>query len=190
MIALSIIYRITTLLLMFASLGLLAGCATTPLASQDKAVLVTATDLQSIDAPLPVDVAEFERTRKIRRIDGGIEIEYHFDAREEKQGYPFIYNVINQETTVSSAVAAYGAVKAGLRMSAVETHDDSDQFHYGDWSYFGTLLVKGETRGVVFYMLDDLTVYTLLISGIPLDVDKVWDQLLLPRLEMLSHTDA
>jgi hypothetical protein len=102
----SIMRRFAALLFALASLGLLAGCATTPLAPQDKAVLITATDLQSVGATLPAAFAEFERTSKTRRIDGGVELEYHFDARTAGRGYPYIYTTINQETTVSSAVAA------------------------------------------------------------------------------------
>ena len=88
---------------------------------------------------------------------------------------------------MSSAVAAYGAVKAGLSAVRIEARDDSGYFRYGDWSYFGTLLVGGEAQGFVFYMRDSLTVYTLMISGTPMDVDIMWKQLLLPRLEMLSR---
>jgi len=179
--------RFAALLLALAWLGLLAGCATTPLAPQDKAILVTAADLQPMGATLPAAFADFERTNKTRRIDGGVELEYHFDARKAGRGYPYIYTTINQETTVSSAVAAYGAVKAGLGATGVETRDDSGHFRYGDWSYFGTLLAGGEAQGFIFYMRDSLTVYTLMISGTPMDVDIMWKQLLLPRLEMLTR---
>ena len=54
--------------------------------------------------------------------------------------------------------------------------------------YFGTLLRDGEPRGFVFYMRDDLTVYLLMVSGMHMDVAQVWEQLLLPRLEMLNRT--
>jgi hypothetical protein len=37
-------------------------------------------------------------------------------------------------------------------------------------------------------MRDDLTVYLLMVSGIHTDVAQVWEQLLLPRLEMLNRT--
>ncbi len=183
----SIVRGFSTRLLALAWLGQLAGCAMTPLAPQDKAVLVTAADLESIGATLPATFTEFERTNKTRRIDGGVELEYHFDARTAGRGYPYIYNTINRETTVSSAVAAYGAVKAGLGVTGVETRDDSRHFRYGDWSYFGTLLAAGEARGFIFYMRDHLTVYTLMISGTPMDVDIMWEQIVLPRLEMLGH---
>jgi hypothetical protein len=186
----SIMSSFATLLLALAWLGLTVGCAMTPLAPQDKAVLVTAADLESIGATLPAAFTEFERNSKTRRIDGGVELEYHFDARTAGRGYPDIYTTINQETTVSSAVAAYGAVKAGLSAVRVEARDDSGYFRYGDWSYFGTLLVGGEAQGFVFYMRDSLTVYTLMISGTPMDVDIMWKQLLLPRLEMLSRTGS
>ena len=186
----SIMRHFAALLFALVLPGLLAGCTTTPLAPQDKAVLVTVTDLQSMGATLPAAFTEFERTGKTRRIDGGVELEYHFDARTAGQGYPYIYTTINQETTVSSAVAAYGSVKAGLSMTGVETRNDSGHFRYGDWSYFGTLLAGGEAYGFIFYMRDDLTVYTLMISGIPMDVKIMWEQLLLPRLEMLSRIDS
>jgi hypothetical protein len=185
--AVSVIHRFIALLFALAWLGLLAGCATTPLSPQDTAVLLTAADLQSVGAALPADFGEFERTRKVRRIDGGVELEYQFDARTAGQGYPYVYTAINRETTVSSAVAAYGAVKAGLGMAGVEARDDSEYFRYGDRSYFGTLLSSGEAQGIVFYMRDELTVYTVMISGIPTNVDSMWEQLLLPRLEMLSR---
>ena len=185
----SIIRGFATLLFALAWLELLAGCAMTPMAPQDKAVLVTAADLESIGATLPAAFTEFEYANKTRRVDGGVELEYQFDARKAGRGYPYIYSTINQETTVSSAVAAYGAVKAGLGVTGVETRDDSGHFRYGDWSYFGTLLAAGEARGFIFYMRDNLTVYTLMIGGTPMDVDIVWTQLLLPRLEMLSRID-
>ena len=75
-------------------------------------------------------------------------------------------------------------------MTGVETRNDSGHFRYGDWSCFGTLLAGGEAYGFIFYMRDDLTVYTLMISGIPMDVNIMWEQLLLPRLEMLSRIDS
>jgi hypothetical protein len=185
--AVSVTHRFITLLFALASLGLSAGCATTPLSPQDTAVLLTVADLESFGAALPVEFNEFERTRKVRRIDGGVELEYQFDARAAGRDYPYIYTAVNRETTVSSAVAAYGAVKAGLGMADVEARDDSERFRYGDWSYFGTLLAGDEAQGIVFYMRDHLTVYTVMISGIPMDVDSMWEQLLLPRLEMLSR---
>ena len=74
-----------------------------------------------------------------------------------------------------------------LGMAGVEARDDSERFRYGDLSYFGTLLSGDEAQGFVFYMRDDLTVYTLMIGGIAMDVDSMWEQLLLPRLEMLSR---
>jgi hypothetical protein len=185
--AVSFMHRFTARLFALASLGLAAGCATTPLSPQDTAVLLTAADLQSVGADLPVNFGDFERTRKTQRIDGGVELEYQFDARTAGQDYPYIYTAINRETTVSSAVAAYGAVKAGLGVAGVEARDDSEYFRYGDWSYFGTLVSGGEAQGIVFYMRDDLTVYTVMISGLPMNVDGMWEQLLLPRLEMLSR---
>jgi hypothetical protein len=173
--------------LAFMAATLLASCATTPLPPQDKAVLITAPDLRAIGAALPTDFTQFEHTSKTRRIDGGIELEYHFDARKAGHGYPYIYTTINQETTVSSAVAAYAAVKAGLGMAGVEARDDSEDFRYGDWSYFGTLLAEDEAHGFIFYMRDDLTVYTLMISGILMDIDMMWGRLVLPRLKMLNR---
>jgi hypothetical protein len=167
-------------------LGLASGCATTPLAPRDKAVLVTAADLLDLGADLPLTFAEYEHNHKTSRIDGGVEIEYQFDARDSGEGYPYIYSTINRETTLSSAVAAYGAVKAGLGLADLEARDDSVRFRYGDWSWFGTLVFEGEVRGFVFCMRDELTVYTLMISGFPMDVDAMWGQLVLPRLEMLS----
>jgi hypothetical protein len=89
---------------------------------------------------------------------------------------------------VSSAVAAYGAVKAGVGMAGIEARDDSERFRYGDWSYFGTLVAEGGERGFVFYMRDDLTVYLLMLSGMRMNVEDLWEQLLLPRLEMLTRT--
>ena len=59
---------------------------------------------------------------------------------------------------------------------------------YGDWSHFGTLLSRGRALGTVFYMRDDLSVCTVMISGIPMETDGLWEQLLLPRLEMLSRS--
>jgi len=58
---------------------------------------------------------------------------------------------------------------------------------YGRARGGATLLAGGEAHGFIFYMRDSLTVYTLMISGIPMDVDIMWKQLLLPRLEMLSR---
>ena len=185
--AVSAIHRFIALLFALAWLSLSAGCATTPLSPQDTAVLLTVADLESFGAALPVEFGEFERARKVRRIDGGVELEYQFDARAAGQGYPYIYTAVNKETTVSSAVAAYGAVKAGLGMAGIEARDDSGRFRYGDWSYFGTLVSGDEAQGIVFYMRDGLTVYTLMIGGLAMDVDSVWEQLLLPRLEMLSR---
>jgi hypothetical protein len=37
-------------------------------------------------------------------------------------------------------------------------------------------------------MRDDLSVCTVMISGIPMETDGLWEQLLLPRLEMLSRS--
>ena len=166
--------------------GLLGSCATAPLSPRDKAVLITAADLNPMGASLPAVFTEFEHNQKTSRIDGGVEIEYQFDASQVGRGYPYIYTTINHETTVSSAVAAYGAVKAGLGMAGLDARDDSEHYRYGDWSYFGTLLFEGEPRGLVFYMRDDLTVYTVMISGFSMNVDAMWKQLILPRLEMLS----
>jgi len=182
----STIARLLACLHVITMLGLVSGCATTPLAPQDKAVLVTAADLQDAGADLPLAFAEFEHDRKTSRIDGGVEIEYQFDARDTGAGYPYIFATINRETTSSSAAAAYGAVKAGLGLADLDARDDSGRFHYGDWSWFGTLFFEGEPHGFVFTMRDDLTVYTLMISGFPMDVDTMWGQLVLPRLEMLS----
>ncbi len=165
----------------------LSGCASTPLQPQDTAVLVTAADLGPLGAPLPADFPRFEQSRKTELL-GSVELEYQFDARAAGGAYPYLYSTINRETTVSSAVAAYGAVKAGLGMADIEARDDSERFRYGDWSYFGTLLRDGEPRGFVFYMRDDLTVYLLMVSGTHIDVEQLWQQLLLPRLEMLNRT--
>lgn len=52
------------------------------------------------------------------------------------------------------------------------------------------LLAGGEAYGFIFYMCDDLTVYTLMISGIPMDVNIMREQLMLPRPEILSRTDS
>jgi hypothetical protein len=165
----------------------LGGCASAPLQPQDTALLVTAADLEPFGATLPVDFPVFERSSKTELL-GSLELEYQFDARAAGGAYPYLYSTINRETTVSSAVAAYGAVKAGLGMADIEARDDSERFRYGDWSYFGTLLHEGEARGFVFYMRDDLTVYLLMVSGMHMDVEQLWEQLLLPRLEMLNRT--
>ena len=165
----------------------LGGCASAPLQPQDTALLVTAADLEPFGATLPADFPIFERSSKTELL-GSLELEYQFDARAAGGAYPYLYSTINRETTVSSAVAAYGAVKAGLGMADIEARDDSQRFRYGDWSYFGTLLRAGEPRGFVFYMRDDLTVYLLMVSGMHMDVAQVWEQLLLPRLEMLNRT--
>ena len=165
----------------------LSGCASTPLEPHDKALLVTAADLEPFGAPLPADFPRFEHSSKTELL-GSIELEYQFDARAAGGAYPYLYSTINRETTVSSAVAAYGAVKAGLGMANIEARDDSQRFRYGDWSYFGTLLRDGAPRGFVFYMRDDLTVYLLMVSGIHTDIAQLWEQLLLPRLEMLNRT--
>jgi hypothetical protein len=166
---------------------MLAGCASTPLQPQDTALLVTAADLEPLGAALPADFPAFERSAKTELL-GSVEMEYEFDARTAGGGYPYLYSSINRETTVSSAVAAYGAVKAGLRRADLQARDDSGRFRYGDWSYFGTLLADGDPRGFVFYMRDDLTVYLLMVSGMHMDVEQLWEQLLLPRLEMLTRT--
>jgi hypothetical protein len=165
----------------------LAGCASVPLQPQDTALLVTAADLEPMGAALPTDFPAFEHGSKTELL-GSMELEYEFDARAAGGAYPYLYSTINRETTVSSAVAAYGAVKAGLGMADIEARDDSERFRYGDWSYFGTLLHEGEARGFVFYMRDDLTVYLLMVSGMHMDVEQLWEQLLLPRLEMLNRT--
>lgn len=168
-------------------LSAIAGCASTALQPQDKALLVTAADLEPYGAPLPVDFPTFERSSKTGLL-GSMELEYEFDARTAGDSYPYLYSTINRETTVSSAVAAYGAVKAGLGMADLEARDDSARFRYGDWSYFGTLLHEHKERGFVFYMRDDLTVYLLMVSGVDIEVEQLWQQLLLPRLEMLDRT--
>jgi hypothetical protein len=147
-------------LLAFAATAWLTGCASTPLAPEDKALFVMAADLEPVGAELPSAFVEFEKTGRTRRIDGGLELLYEFDARAAGKGYPYIYATINHETTVSSAVAAYGAVKAGLGLANLEARDDSERFRYGDWSYFGTLPSDEGAHGFVFYMRDDLTVYT------------------------------
>lgn len=164
----------------------LTGCATA-LQPRDTALLVTAGDLEDFGAALPADFPSFEHSRRTELL-GSQELEYEFDARTASTGYPYVYSTISREPTVSSAVAAYGAVKAGVGMAGIETRDDSERFRYGDWSYFGTLVADGEERGFVFYMRDDLTVYLLMLSGMQMDVEQLWEQLLLPRLEMLTHT--
>lgn len=174
--------RLVACLLVFSILN---GCATTPLDPGDKAVLIMVADLESVGASLPSGYTEYERNRKISRVDGGIELEYSFDARGAGKGYPYIYTSINRETTLSSAAAAYGAMKAGLATAGRSARDDSDRYRYGDWSYFGTLLFDGQARGLIFQMRDDLTVYNLVISGFTMDVDAMWTQLILPRLQML-----
>jgi hypothetical protein len=165
----------------------LAGCASVPLQPQDTALLVTAADLEPMGAALPTDFPAFEHGSKTELL-GSMELEYEFDARAAGGAYPYLYSTINRETTVSSAVAAYGAVKAGLGMADIQARDDSARFRYGDWSYFGTLLADGDPRGFVFCMRDDLTVYLLMVSGVDMEVEQLWEQLLLPRLEMLSRT--
>jgi hypothetical protein len=169
---------------LFSALG---GCASTPLQPQDTALLVTAADLEPFGAALPAHFPTFEQSSKTELL-GSIELEYQFDARAAGSAYPYLYSTINRETTVSSAVAAYGAIKAGLGIADIEARDDSERFRYGDWSYFGTLLHHGEARGFVFYMRDELTVYLLMVSGMHMEVDQLWEQLLLPRLEMLNRT--
>ena len=109
----------------------LSGCASTPLEPQDTALLVTAADLEPFGAPLPADFPRFEHSSKTELL-GSIELEYQFDARAAGGAYPYLYSTINCETTVSSAVAAYGAVKAGLGMANIEARDDSQRFRYGD----------------------------------------------------------
>ncbi|MGD2073604.1 MAG: hypothetical protein PVG38_01570 [Gammaproteobacteria bacterium] len=163
-----------------------AGCATT-VQPRDTALLVTAADLEDFGATLPADFPAFEQSRKTKLL-GSLELEYEFDARVASTGYPYVYSSINRESTVSSAVAAYGAVKAGVGMAGIEARDDSERFRYGDWSYFGTLVAEGGERGFVFYMRDDLTVYLLMLSGMRMNVEDLWEQLLLPRLEMLTRT--
>jgi len=180
------IFRMHARTLAFAGVAALGGCATAPLSPGDKAVLVTIADLYPTGTALPASFAQFEHHRKTTRVDGGVELEYQFDARATGERYPYIYTTVNHETTVSSAVAAYGATKAGLGLADLDARDDSERFRYGDWSYFGTLVFEDEARGFVFYMRDDLTVYTLMISGYPMDVDAIWEQLVLPRLEILS----
>ncbi len=165
----------------------LAGCATKSLDPADKAVLVTAADLEPFGAPLPADFPTFERSSKMELM-GTVEVEYEFDARAADGPYPYLFSTINRETTVSAAVAAYGAVKAGLSLADIGARDDSERFRYGDWSYFGTLLADDRPHGFVFYMRDDLTVYLLMVSGMYMDVDTMWQQLLLPRLEMLTQS--
>jgi len=165
----------------------IAGCASAPLQPQDKALLVTVADLEPYGALLPVDFPAFEHSSKTELL-GSLELEYEFDARAARGPYPYLYSTINRETTVSSAVAAYGALKSGLGLADIEARDDSERFRYGDWSYFGTLLHQGEERGFVFCMRDDLTVYLLMVSGVDMEVEHLWQQLLLPRLEMLSRT--
>lgn len=178
--------RLLACMFTLALSALLTGCTTTPLAPEDKAVLIMVADLEPMGASLPSGYTEYERNQKISRIDGGVELEYHFDARDAGKGYPYIYTTINRETTVSSAVAAYGAVKTGLATAGRSARDDSERYRYGDWSYFGTLLFDGEARGLIFYMRDELTVYTLVISGFTMDMEAMWEQLILPRLEILS----
>jgi hypothetical protein len=50
------------------------------------------------------------------------------------------------------------------------------------------IILRGRALGTVFYMRDDLSVCTVMISGIPMETDGLWEQLLLPRLEMLSRS--
>lgn len=178
----------TTLLrgLLLVILSATGGCASTPLQPRDKALLVTAADLEPYGASLPADFPAFEHSSKTEML-GSLELEYEFDAGGAGGSYPYLYSTINREATVSSAVAAYGAVKAGLGMADIEARDDSERFRYGDWSYFGTLLHEGKERGFVFYMRDELTVYLLMVSGVDMEVEQLWQQLLLPRLEMLDR---
>ena len=184
---LSVLHRLLVLGAGAIVISALGGCASTPLQPQDTALLVTAADLEPFGATLPADFPVFERSSKTELL-GSLELEYQFDARAAGGAYPYLYSTINREATVSSAVAAYGAVKAGLGMADIDARDDSERFRYGDWSYFGTLLREGEARGFVFYMRDDLTVYLLMVSGMHMDVEQLWEQLLLPRLEMLNRT--
>jgi hypothetical protein len=82
----------------------LAGCASTSLQPQERALLVTAADLTPFGAVLPDDVAAFERSSKTKAM-GSTDLEYEFDASSAFLLPLAVANIATQPATLACATS-------------------------------------------------------------------------------------
>lgn len=170
-----------------------AGCMEEKLRESDRPLLVTIEDLEPYDYDLD-HLAHLQKFRRIRNIDGSLEIEYEFETPDTSEQILYISATAGYDKNVREAIASYrmnkGAVGVGSRIGGVSVREEPGFYRWGDESYFGYFVTKeGRRGGNVFVARRGNRTYLLIISGIYFEDREEWAAFIEPKLDYFARYD-
>jgi hypothetical protein len=168
-----------------------AGCTEEEVKQADRPLLVTIEDLEPYDYDLD-HLAHLQSFRRIRNLDGSLEIEYEFETPDTSEQILYLSVTAGYERTAREAVATYrmdkGAVGVGSRIGGVSVKEEPGFYRWGDESYFGFFVTKeGQRGGNVFAARAGNRTYLLILSGIYFDDREEWAAFIEPKLDYFAR---
>ena len=183
--------------------GIVAGCAgiamlysfsekEEPLTARDRAMLVTAADVDAlVEGGLRLS-SSAETTSKLRSsLDDAVTLEYEYDEGEEGEFY--MSSTVSVDPSESDARLTYSAFGIGADIGfslsgedEIEEKERNDVFKWGDQSRFVIYFYDGAPVGNLFITRKGKRVFFLLLWGVFFDEHDAFDDLVGEKLRKLS----
>ncbi len=182
---------IRRLFLLPAVFSLLACWQKQSVSESEKVLFLRAHDLVEYGYEFqPID--KYESFTKTKYFDGSYELKYEFQTPESEQDHPLYLSVtVTIEREKSDTLFSQGAEKIGLqiglRREGVKIQEVKGFKKYGDDSSFSLLTKDGHVVGNIFTLRAGTRLYTVILAGMYIDDPQIWDELILPKLNLLSE---
>jgi hypothetical protein len=156
-----------------------------PVRPQDQDVLVTF-DRFAEKVPGLTKVPNSETTRRLRFIDGSLEIEYEYEG-----DHLSISSSVNHERTTRDARQLFTMVRLALPAASKLVTDvqfvPRNDLYSGTDVYCVAMVSSGTSAGHAFVVLDGKNVFTLVIGGAFLSDPGEFRALVQPRLDAMKR---
>ena len=160
-----------------------------PVQESDKRLLVQPSDLLTYFEDFQ-PIADAEVIKKIKYLDGSVELSLEYDVDDEDQ--PYMVVTVTREVSRADAMMVYklawSASLLGLTFgdSEMDVKEDNVLISIGDRSRFGLIKYEGNNVGTIFVFMKGNSIYEFLLSGLYIDDPEILHELFDARAEDLG----